>query len=217
MIDPYQPLILTNDTQTILRLLNEGVCTMTGEGVRSSTLHRAAVSKNALSLCEIFLKYGCTPNDFDEKKVSVLYDACWNIEARGLVPLFLKYGADPDILNPGGYPSMCTATHVAAERGFLDALNALVFHQADLGKKDSYGFTPLERCLFSACKQYHELNKFPSDIEVFSRLLSDLNNTLYSAHVLLGCGAPFKRLPCQARDVKSFFIAHGWVSFFSLA
>ena len=107
-------------------------------------LHDASAVGN-LTIVELLLSLGADPNVPDGGSHTPLYSVgneCRVEGAARVVRALVKAGADVDA---GDGVKRCTALHMAARRGNVEAAEALLDCGANLEARDSLGETPLRR------------------------------------------------------------------------
>jgi truncated hemoglobin YjbI len=107
-------------------------------------LHEAAAAGNP-GMVELLLSFGIDPNVPDGGDHTPLYSVgneCALEGAGSVVRALVKAGAD---VNAGDGVKRCTALHMAARRGNVEAAGALLDCGANLEARDSAGDTPLRR------------------------------------------------------------------------
>jgi hypothetical protein len=86
---------------------------------------------------------------------------CLRINLKELI------GADPALVSDLAIKTQKTALHIAAKRGFLDVVSALVDRKADKDVIDKYGKTPLH---YAAVNQRHDVVRFLLDANADSSI-----------------------------------------------
>jgi truncated hemoglobin YjbI len=109
------------------------------------TLLHDAAAVGTLPTVELLLSLGADPNVLDGGRHTPLYSVgneCTVQGAASVVRALVQAGADVDA-NDG--VKRCTALHMAARRGNVEAAGALLDCGANLEARDSLGETPLRR------------------------------------------------------------------------
>uniref|UniRef100_A0A673KJ17 RING-type E3 ubiquitin transferase n=1 Tax=Sinocyclocheilus rhinocerous TaxID=307959 RepID=A0A673KJ17_9TELE len=96
-----------------------------------------AAHGNAVKVRELVQKYPEKVSAHSRDAKHVHYSGFLN--QAEIARLLLSNGASVNLLNN----SMCTALHIAVNKGFTDVVRVLTEHSADINLQDSYGDTPL--------------------------------------------------------------------------
>jgi hypothetical protein len=119
--------------------------TLAKERHAGRTLLHDAAAAGSLGTVELLLNLGADPNVLDGGRHTPLYSVgneCAVKGAASVIRALVKAGAD---VNVGDGVKRCTALHMAARRGNVEAAGALLDCGAALEARDSAGDTPLRR------------------------------------------------------------------------
>ena len=192
-----------------------------------TALHMVSASDQVQCL-RLLLDLGANAGVKDNRGATALHKAVTiNSGRQPMMRLLLENGADINakamylVLDKVEVPG--TALHIAAVRGYKDAVHLLLKKGAEVNAKDHLGYTPLERAadywdwrnekLDGACERDGTVPK------EFSSLAGKVNRHEAIVRMLVIAGADLEGTPMQAvryQGQKEVFINHGappwWMS-----
>ncbi|TRY64654.1 hypothetical protein DNTS_034849 [Danionella cerebrum] len=143
-----------------------------------------AAHGSAAKVRELLVKYPDKVDIKNQGKTALQVAAHQGHVEAEVARLLLSKGACVNQINN----SMCTALHIAVNKGFTDVVRVLIEHSADVNLQDSYGDTPLHDAIAKDFRSIIELLTL-ADVKKedgFSALhLAALNNHREVAEILL--------------------------------
>ena len=124
------------DVELVDLLIRSGADIHAKDSLNRSIL-QTAVIKNLHEVVLKLLVMGANPNDYDWKHKGILANAI-DLNNEQMVRTLLKYGADP---------TKKMAVHVAADHGYVEIMNILVDHGANINHTRKIVLTPLHRAI----------------------------------------------------------------------
>lgn len=147
--------IESNNVEKVKELLEEGADANATVGKDTALMEACRVG--SVAMVQTLLEYGAEPNQEPDNSYCLLLVMNHDVETwMPLMKILLKAGADPNSFGQTRYAPL----HVAAKYGHQDAVELLLFYEADINLLSKQHQTPLDWNVASWDEEYPSVEDF---------------------------------------------------------